>query len=76
MLLLFFTKMLLVTPVTIIKVSYNKNTISLRIIVKECMTKPLDVTLDFYSAPYGIKYQINLLKYSKLGCVYVVYWIA
>ena len=47
MLLLLFTEMLLVTPVAIIKLSYNKNTIILRIIVKQCMTKPLDVTLDF-----------------------------
>jgi len=47
MLLLFFTKMLLVTPVAIIKVSYNKNATSVWIIVKECMTKPLDVTLNF-----------------------------
>jgi hypothetical protein len=44
--LLFFIKMLSVSPLAIIKVSYN-NTIGIRIVVKECMTKPLDVTHDF-----------------------------
>lgn len=34
----------LVTPVIIIRVSYNKNTINIQIILQICMIKPLDVT--------------------------------
>jgi len=37
----------LFTPVTISRVSYNKNTINIRIIVQKYMVKPLGVTLDF-----------------------------
>jgi len=36
-----------VTPVTIIRVSYNKNTINIQIIVKTYTTKPLDDTFNF-----------------------------
>jgi len=32
----------LVTPVTIVRVSYNNNTINLQRIVQKCMIKPLD----------------------------------
>jgi len=35
------------TPVTIIRVSYNKNTINIQITVQKCMIKSLGVTLDF-----------------------------
>ena len=35
----------LVNPVIIIRVSYNKNTINIQIIFQICMIKPLDVTL-------------------------------
>jgi hypothetical protein len=41
-----------VTTLTIIRVSYNKNSINIQIIVEKCMMKPLHVTL-FYSAQYG-----------------------
>jgi hypothetical protein len=36
-----------VTPVTIIKVSYEKNTIKIQIIVQTFMIKPLTITLHF-----------------------------
>jgi len=62
--------MLLVTPVAIIKVSYNKNTVSCRRMYEK---NHLMLHLIFCSAPYGIKYKIILLKYSKFGCVYVVF---
>jgi hypothetical protein len=35
------------TPVTIISVSYNKNTVIVEIIVQKRMIKPLGVMLDF-----------------------------
>jgi len=34
-----------ITPVTIIRVSYNTNTINIQIIWQKIMIKPLDVTL-------------------------------
>jgi len=36
-----------VTPVSIIRLSYNKNTINIQIIVKTCTIKPLDDTFNF-----------------------------
>jgi len=36
-----------VTPVTIIRVSYNNNTIDIQIIVEICMKKATDVTPEF-----------------------------
>jgi hypothetical protein len=35
-----------VTPVTTIRLSYDKNTISVQMIVQKCMIKPLDITLE------------------------------
>ena len=40
-------KYALVTPVTIIRVSYNTNRINIQIIVSKCTITPLGVTFDF-----------------------------
>jgi len=59
--------------VTTIRVSCNKNTIKIQIIVQKCMIKPLDFSVAVHMV---IRYQIILtLKYSKIGCVYVVCWM-
>jgi len=57
-----------VTPVTIVMVYYNKNTINTQITVKECLIKPLDSTLCFSVAFFMvINYRIILsLKHSKI----------
>jgi hypothetical protein len=36
----------LVTTVAIIRVSYNKNTVNVQIIIQKCMIKPLNITFD------------------------------
>jgi hypothetical protein len=49
----------------------------MQIIVQKYVTKSLSVTLDFSVASLMfMKYQIILLlKYFKVGCVYIVYGI-
>jgi len=59
-----------ITLVNIIRASHNKNVIIIQITVQKCMIKPLDLSVAFLVV---IKYQIMLsLKYSQIGCVYVV----
>ena len=43
---LFFHQHVSVTPVAIIRMSYNKNIINIQIILQKGMIKPLDITLD------------------------------
>jgi hypothetical protein len=58
LLLLLFT--FSVTPVTIIRMSYEK-IYNIQIIVQKCMMKPLSVTIDFSIASLMVmKYQIIL----------------
>jgi hypothetical protein len=56
-----------VTPVTIIRLSYNKNTINIQIFFKKSTIKSLDVTPDFSIAHFTvIKHQMILsLKYGN-----------
>ena len=59
----------MVTLVTIIRASHNKNIIIIQITVQKCMIKPLDFSVAYLVV---IKYQIILsLKYSKIWCIYV-----
>jgi hypothetical protein len=45
----------LVTTVAIIRVSYNKNTVNVQIIVQKSMIKPLNITFDIFSSKsYGV----------------------
>lgn len=64
-----------VSVMTIIRLSYNKNRTSIQIIVQNCMSKPIDATLDFSVAFLMVtKYQIILtLQYSKVRCIMFFY---
>ena len=69
--IIFLNQHVLVTSVTTIRVSCNKNTIKIQIIVQKCAIKPLDFSVAFHMV---IRYKIILsLKYSQIGCVYVVF---
>ena len=58
------------TPVTIIRVSYNKNTIIIQIIVQKYKMRAPNFSVASHLA---VKHQIIMsLKYKKIGCVYVV----
>jgi len=47
-----------ITPVTIIRVSYNTKTINIQIILQKIMIKPLDVTLlQLYQASRSYKHK-------------------
>ena len=71
--IIFLNQHVSVTSVTTIRVSCNKNTIKIQTIVHKCMIKPLDFSVAFHMV---IRYQIILsLKYSKIGCAYVVCWM-
>ena len=68
-----------VTVVTIIKLTYNSNTVNIEIIIEKCTIKQHVVTLDIVQWMLLCWSIINfmftfLLKYSKIGCVYVIQW--
>ena len=56
-----------VTPVTVIRMSYKKNTINIQMVVQKCMTKARGLTLHSYNVPYGKKTTNNMR--------YVLFWV-
>jgi hypothetical protein len=50
-----------ITPVTTIRLSYDKNTINVDVIVQKCMIKPFDITLE-----YNVKWFYHTFLYSYL----------
>jgi hypothetical protein len=74
---IFNQKNVSLTPVTFIG-CLIANTVIIQLIVQKFVTKPVNTAHDF-SIPFimFIKYKIVLsLKYEKLRCVYIVYWMS
>jgi len=48
-----------VTPVTIIWVAYDKNTISIQVTVQKCMIKP-------FAGTFQIQFKCNIIQFEQL----------
>jgi len=49
--------------------SYDKNTISIQVIVQKCMIKPFDITLECNVKWF---YHTFLYSYLRTGCILIV----
>jgi hypothetical protein len=65
----FIHRHVLVTPVTVFSVSYDKNMISIQIIVQKCMVKPLNVTRVFSKNLLLVKMQV--IPTTVYTCTYL-----
>jgi len=60
-----------VTPMTMISVSYDKNTINVQIIVQKCMVKPLNVTCTCIFSKNLLLVKIQVIRTAVYNCTYL-----